>query len=88
MIADKEILAAALIGFEAQRAKVDEKIRDLRATLGLQSPGRPKKISGPAIPTSPRKRTKRELSPEAREKMAAAQRKRWAAFHKAKNTAK
>lgn len=49
------------------------------AILARRGPGRPKKIAGASKPVQ----SKRTLSPEARKKIADAQRKRWAASKKA-----
>jgi hypothetical protein len=80
----KEILEAALHGLESQRQKLDDQIAQVRAMMGNR-PGRPSKQSSssgsrPATKTATRKR--RVLSPEARKRIAIAQRKRWAAFRK------
>jgi hypothetical protein len=78
-----EILHAALQGLELQREKLDEQIAQVRALLGRKV-GRPAKvgvsnaISVPVFPTG----GKRVLSSEARKRIAAAQKKRWAAFRK------
>jgi hypothetical protein len=80
----REILEAALHGLEAQKQKLDDQIAQVRSMLGRRA-GRPAKstatsnagaASGPAI------HRKRVLSPEARKRIAAAQKKRWAAFRK------
>jgi hypothetical protein len=82
---NREILEAALQGLEAQKQKLDEQITQVRSMLGRRA-GRPSKsaqsanaatVSGPAAT-----RRKRVLSPEARKRIAAAQKKRWAAFRK------
>jgi len=78
-----EILEAALEGLEAQRHKLDEKIAHVRSMLG----GRASKVAkapswaGEAAASNgaPKKRI---LSPEARQRIAAAQKKRWAAYRK------
>jgi hypothetical protein len=82
---NREILEAALQGLEAQKQKLEEQITQVRGMLGRR-PGRPSKsaqasnsatVSGPGVA-----RRKRVLSPEARRRIAAAQKKRWAAFRK------
>ena len=82
---NREILEAALQGLEAQQQKLEEQISQVRGMLGRRA-GRPSKsaqgassaeVSGPAVA-----RRKRVLSPEARKRIAAAQKKRWAAFRK------
>jgi len=77
---DKSILEAALIGLEQQKAEIDAKAADIRRRLrGL--PGAAKTEAEPAS------RSKRVLSPAARKRIAAATRKRWAAYRAAKATA-
>jgi hypothetical protein len=82
----KELLEAALQGLEAQKQKIDGQIAQVRTLMG-QRGGRPAKQSSvssntatAAAPTGGRRR--RVLSPEARKRIAAAQKKRWAAFRK------
>ena len=80
---NREILEAALQGLEAQKQKLDEQISEVRSMMGHRV-GRPPKTSAPketaSAPAAGRKR--RTLSPEARKRIAAAQKKRWAAFRK------
>jgi peptidoglycan hydrolase CwlO-like protein len=82
---NKEILEAALQGLEAQRTKLDEQIAHVRSLMGRRA-GRPPKgepaVSEPTKHASASSRKKRVLSPEARKRIAAAQKKRWAAFRK------
>ncbi len=67
-----ELIAAAIAGYEAQRARIDEQIAELRAML----PGR--RADAAATPAGvPRNR--RQMSAAARARIAAAQKKRWAA---------
>ncbi len=81
-----EILEAALQGLEAQRQKLDEQIAQVRAMLGRRA-GRPSKharaqaggVNGTERTGNGRRRV---LSAEARKRIAAAQKKRWAAFRK------
>ena len=75
---DQDLLAMALIGYEAQKAKITEAIREIQAQLGHRGPGRPKAATEGAAPA------KRVLSASARQRIAAAQRKRWAAVRQAK----
>jgi len=79
-----DILEAALHGLEAQREKLDEQIAQVRQMLGARKGGRPKAAaaSGDAVTTAKQGRKKRTLTPEARKRIAAAQKKRWAAFRK------
>jgi len=75
---DSSILGAALIGYQNRRAEIDAKIAEIRRQIGGQTPQR-SASAGPVGP--PRKRV---MSAAARKRIAAAQRKRWAEFKKAK----
>ena len=79
---NREILEAALEGLEAQREKLDTQIAEVRRMLGTRA-SRTTKTSA-TTETSGRKagRKKRTLSAEARKRIAAAQKKRWAQFRK------
>jgi hypothetical protein len=79
---NNDLLAMALIGYEAQKAKIDAAIRDIQAQLGHRRPGRPKAATDGAAPA------KRTLSAAARRRIAAAQRKRWAALKKSQSQGK
>lgn len=68
---DTETLMMALRGYELEKAKIEGKIADLRARLG----------TGPRI-VQPATRKRHRISPEGRARIAAAQRKRWAAAKK------
>jgi hypothetical protein len=77
-----EILEAALQGLEAQRHKLEEQIAQVRSMLGGHA-GKPAKA--PVWASSANgggAAKKRILSPEARQRIAAAQKKRWAAYRK------
>lgn len=84
----QEILEAALFGLEAQREKLLDQITSIKTMTGAKAVGRPRKkaeISGDSESTATatkkaKKKRKRILSPEARERIAAAQKKRWATF--------
>jgi len=66
---DTSFLEAALIGFQQMKRNVEEKIADIRRQLG----------SADGMPAaSPRQTGRRTVSPAARRRMAASQRKRWA----------
>jgi len=82
---DRDILEAALQGLEAQKQKLDEQIAQVRAMLGHRLGRPPKKArgqNGGAEKQSAGRGTRRNLSPEARKRIAAAQKKRWADFRK------
>jgi hypothetical protein len=66
-----EIINAAILGFEEQKRNIDAQLRDLRAML-----------SGAPVETAileAAKPARRKVSAAGREKMALAQKKRWAA---------
>lgn len=81
----RQILEAALQGLEAQRQRLDEQISEVRAMLrghggrSSQGNGGGRQEAGNRAGTA---RKKRVLSPEARKRIAVAQKKRWAAFRK------
>lgn len=76
-----EILEAALVGLESQREKLEGQIAQVRSLLGHKA-GRPAKSAVSGVGSVSTLRGKRVLSPEARKRIAAAQKKRWAAFRK------
>jgi hypothetical protein len=69
-------LQMALVGYQIERQKIEEKIKAIEAQLG----GR-KALQPAADATSPAK-PKRVLSASARRRIAAAQKKRWAEHRK------
>jgi hypothetical protein len=87
------LLQAALEGLELQRNRIDEQIQLIRAKLGIRGAGRPPKavvaideeVSETSSKKATKKRKKRQLSAEARERIAEAQKRRWANFRKEKN---
>jgi len=83
---DAELMAAALIGLEHQRAEIAEKMAELRQRLeggtGQAAQKSAEVVSGTATPK------KRTMSATARRRIAAAQRKRWAEIKKAEATPK
>ena len=66
----KEIIEAAIDGFEAQKQRLDVQLAELRAILN----------GGPTSPTqeSTAGKTKRKVSPEALKRMREGQQRRWA----------
>jgi len=70
------MLAMALVGYEIEKKKIDDKIREIRARLGS---GKAAKGLRPGADAAP----KRKLSAAARKRIAAAQKKRWAEHRKA-----
>lgn len=86
MTLNRELLTAALVGYEAQSAELKAKIAEIREQL--ESPievmaKQRRKIHAIA------KKGKRKggMSAEGRARIAAASKKRWAAFRKAKKAA-
>jgi hypothetical protein len=80
-----EILEAALQGLEAQRQKLDEQIAQVRAMIGHRVGRPPKNARSQSVGFETGRAgegARRNLSPEARKRIAAAQKKRWAAFRK------
>jgi hypothetical protein len=77
---DPGLLQAALFGYQMEKEKIEGKIRDLQAQLkGKKAPAMAAK--------APKSGGRREMSDSARARIAAAQRKRWAEFHKKKASA-
>jgi hypothetical protein len=75
---DRLTLEMALVGYEAERQRIEAAMAALRRQIGGRVVGRATvNGSGP----------KRILSVVARRRIAAAQRKRWAAFHANQNAA-
>ncbi len=73
---DLSTLQMALVGYEMERQKIDDRIREIQAKLkGKHTPG-------PAAAAEKKAVVKRVLSPEARKRIAAAQKKRWAEHRK------
>ena len=72
---DQMTLQMALAGYEIERNKIEDKIREIKAQL--------KGKSAPAAAGSAEKApVKRKMSAAARKRIGAAQKKRWAEFHK------
>jgi hypothetical protein len=69
------MLQMALVGYQSERQKIDDKIRQIEARLKG-------KHASPASGEAKTKSVKRVLSPEARKRIAAAQKKRWAEHRK------
>jgi hypothetical protein len=80
VVSDPSFLTAALEGLELQKQRIEDQIRQVKAMLGKGS----RATSGSAPTAAPTARKKRVLSPAARKRIAAAQKKRWANFHKTK----
>ena len=70
-----DFLRAALTGYEQKQAEIEAEIAAIRQQLGVRRPGRPAATPSAAAPV----KKKRKLSTEARQRMADAQKRRWAA---------
>ena len=77
-VTDHTTLQMALVGYEVERQRIEEKIREIQSQLGHKR-GRPAGAVAAAKEAAPHKRV---LSASARKRIAAAQRKRWAAHRK------
>ena len=75
-VQDLTTLQMALVGYQIERQKIDDKIRELQAQL------RGKRVSMPSTGGTSKRRAKRVLSPAARARIAAAQKRRWAEHRK------
>jgi len=74
---DTEVLEAALIGFQAMRDQVEEKIAALRSQIGAPPATRQRLSTNTADGATRKKRT---MSASSRKRIALAQKKRWAAY--------
>jgi len=75
---DPATLQAALIGYQLEKESIEGKIAEIRKQLGRRASTQADGASAPG------RRKKRTLSAAARKRIAAAQRKRWRAYKKAK----
>jgi hypothetical protein len=73
---DHALLEAALIGYQHQAAQLADKIAEIRRQLGAKSPSAAPKAATPV--------KRRSMSAAARKRIAAAQKKRWAEYHRLK----
>ena len=74
---DQNMLAMALVGYEVEKKKIEERIKEIRARLGG---GKVAKAGATKADEAPKRR---KLSKAARKRIAAAQKKRWAEHRKA-----
>jgi hypothetical protein len=74
---DTSMLEMALIGYEAERQKIQARITEIQAQLNGRS----------GHTATPVTRTRRKMSATARRRIAAAQKKRWAEYHKQQKAA-
>jgi hypothetical protein len=75
---DTTLLSMALLGFEVEKQRIEEKIAELRARVGGHPGSTAAKGSAPPLTATGRK----PLSAAARKRIAAAQKKRWAEHRK------
>jgi len=73
---DLTTLQMALVGYQLEREKIENKIREIQGQL------KGKKVVLSASAGNAQSGVKRVLSPAARRRIAAAQRKRWAEHRK------
>jgi hypothetical protein len=78
-VANQELLSAALEGLEAQKKRIEDQIKQVQAMLGHRR-GRP--ASNDSASAKPAATRRRQLSPAARKRIAAAQKRRWAEYRK------
>ena len=76
-IGNQQLLAAALEGLQLQKQRIEEQIQQVRLLLGMSNSKRGR-LSGSANKKSGAGR----LSPAARKRIAAAQKRRWAEYRK------
>src|SRR4051794_24449633 len=74
-----QTLQMALIGYETERQKIEQRIAEIRQRLG----GRKIHVAASATVDGPARKGRR-MSPAARKRIAAAQKARWAAYHNEK----
>src|SRR5262245_13809979 len=75
VIDNREIMEAALVGYQSQLSRINEAIAGIRSRLGIRGP-RPIVTSTDGRQPTP---TKSKMSAAARHRIALAQKKRWAA---------
>jgi hypothetical protein len=71
---DTATLQMALVGYQIEKEKIESKIKEIQAQLKGKAPAPAAAVKTPIV--------KRVLSPAARRRIAAAQKKRWAEFRK------
>jgi hypothetical protein len=64
---------------EAQRQRIEERIKEVQTLLGHRR-GRPASVA--SEPKAAKSSRRRQLSPAARKRIAAAQKRRWAEYRK------
>jgi hypothetical protein len=74
MTINAELLQAALSGYQAEYTRIEQAMEEIRRELG----------SSTATASKPAEDGKRTMSSAARKRIAAAQKKRWAEYHRSK----
>src|SRR5450759_2637880 len=77
---DSSVLEMALVGYNAKRDEVVQKMADIERQLGVRRKGASAPRAAAKTPTAAAK-PKRELSAAGKRAIRAALKKRWAAFH-------
>jgi hypothetical protein len=82
MIKDRDILEAAILGYQAQISQIEGRIAGIKVQLaGSPVPVAPPRDGGGEV-SSPHEKPRRKLSAKARKVIGAAQKKRWAEWKK------
>jgi phage shock protein A len=82
---NQSILAAALEGFEGQLAKLEEQISFVKSKLSGKKQAKAPAAAPKAVkPAKGKGKKGRAVSEEGRQRMAEAQKRRWAKVHAAK----
>jgi hypothetical protein len=82
---NRNIIEAAISGFEQQKLRIDETIAELKAQLnGTSAPAK----AAPSVATESQPKPERTMSAKAKNAIREAQKKRWAAFHAAQKSEK
>ncbi|HEU0120942.1 MAG TPA: hypothetical protein VFQ91_10485 [Bryobacteraceae bacterium] len=76
---DQSLLAAALEGYEAQLARLNSQIAQVKTLLPRGKKTIDSPMGGETHAPMLKRRKRREVSEEGRQRMAEAQRRRWAA---------
>jgi hypothetical protein len=82
MIKDRDILEAAILGYQAQISQIEGRIAGIKLQLaGSPVSVAPAKDGGEEVP-APHQKPRKKLSAKARKAIGAAQKKRWAEWKK------
>jgi hypothetical protein len=79
---DTTTLQMALIGYESERQKIQERIAELQRQLKSRDPR-----AGTPVADTPALNGRRRMNAAARKRIAEAQKKRWAAYRKKQKAA-